>query len=55
MGAFCVFGISRTVCQSAAAKKTPTQDGNRSLSPAEWAIRRDELAEQMFNQGGGDA
>jgi adenylate kinase family enzyme len=52
MGAFCVFGISRTVCQAAAAKKTPTQDGKRNLTPVEWAARRDELAEQMFNQGG---
>jgi hypothetical protein len=50
MGAFCVFGISRTQCREAAARKTPTFDteGKRDLSPVEWAVKRDELAEQMF-------
>lgn len=50
MGAFCVFGISRTVCQSAAAKKVPTfnLETKRDLSPIEWARHRDELADKMF-------
>jgi len=52
MGAFCVYGISLTVCRAAAAKKTSTQDGSRNLTPSEWATRRDALAAQMFNQGG---
>ena len=56
MGAFCVFGISLTVCRAAAAKKTPTTEGSgddrRGLTPVEWAARRDALADQMFNQGG---
>jgi hypothetical protein len=51
MGAFCVFGISRTVCRAVAAKKVPTIDTEtkKSLAPAEWAVRRDLLAEQLFN------
>ena len=54
MGAFCVFGISLSVCQAAAAKKTPTFDleEDRAIGSVEWAARRDALAEQMFNQGG---
>ena len=52
MGAFCVFGISLTVCRASAAKKTSTQADGRNLTPAEWAARRDALADQMFNQGG---
>lgn len=58
MGAFCVFGISRSLCKKAAEKKTLTRErievapGERErfrdLSPAEWAVKRDELAERMF-------
>ena len=52
MGAFCVFGISRTVCQAAAAKKVPPIDleTRKNLTPAEWAVRRDTLADQLFNE-----
>lgn len=50
MGAFCVFGISRTLCKVSAAKKTPSYDAKerRNLGLEEWAARRDELAETMF-------
>lgn len=50
MGAFCVFGIGRTVCQAAAARKVPTIDleTRKNLTPAEWAVRRDALADQLF-------
>ena len=41
MGAFCVFGISKTLCRSKAEKKTPTIVGigadARHLSIEEWA------------------
>lgn len=54
MGAFCVFGISRTVCQAAAAKKVATFDidTKRNLTPTEWAAKRDALANEMFEKGG---
>ncbi|RFP32437.1 hypothetical protein D0T21_09555 [Duganella sp. BJB476] len=48
MGAFCVFGISRTVCKAAAARKVPTHEGKRNLTLEEWTGRRDALAEQMY-------
>lgn len=50
MGAFCVFGISRVLCKAAATKKVSSYDSEerRTLTPAEWAVRRDELAEQLF-------
>jgi hypothetical protein len=48
MGAFCVFGISRTVCKAAAARKTPTQEKGVGISPEEWGARRDALTEQLF-------
>lgn len=50
MGAFCVFGVSHTLCKAAATKKTPSYDSKkkRNLSREEWAARRDELAEAMF-------
>lgn len=44
MGAFCVFGISKSVCKEKAAKKVP----HRGLTPAEWAALRDELARDLF-------
>lgn len=51
MGAFCVFGISRTLCKIAATKKTPTYDAKekRDLSMEEWTARRDEMAEALFS------
>lgn len=50
MGAFCVFGISRTLCKATAAKKTPEYDAKerRMLSPVEWAARRDEMADALY-------
>ncbi|WEF34884.1 hypothetical protein [Pseudoduganella chitinolytica] len=54
MGAFCVFGVSKTLCKEKAGKKTVTSvavDGSkkrRELTPAEWAEHRDELADHLF-------
>jgi hypothetical protein len=48
MGAFCVFGISRTVCKASAARKVPTHEGRRSLTIEEWTEKRDALAAQMY-------
>jgi hypothetical protein len=48
MGAFCVFGISRTVCKTLAARKTPEREGREPVPIAVWAARRDALAEQLF-------
>lgn len=48
MGAFCVFGISRTVCKATAARTTPTREGKESVPIDEWARRRDALAEELF-------
>lgn len=58
MGAFCVYGISRSICRAAAEKKTPTRvredtapgekERYRDLSPVEWAQHRDAMAEKLF-------
>ena len=48
MGAFCVFGISRTVCKTSAARTTPTREGKEPVPIDEWARRRDELADKLF-------
>lgn len=50
MGAFCVFGISRGLCRAEAARKTPVGDKHSSLSPAEWAAKRDVLAARLFEE-----
>lgn len=52
MGAFCIYGISRSICKATAIKKTPTRDSkeNRDLSPEEWVTRRDLMAEQLFTE-----
>jgi hypothetical protein len=55
MGAFCVYGISHSICKANAAKKVApyeTVDGERRyFTPAEWAARRDALADQLFGDG----
>ena len=48
MGAFCVFGVSRAASKQIAEKKTSEYEGRRALSIAEWAARRDALAELLF-------
>jgi hypothetical protein len=48
MGAFCVFGISRTVCKNTAARTTPTREGKEPVPIEEWSRRRDALAEKLF-------
>lgn len=63
MTAFCVFGISKSLCKKAAEKKIETfeyVDGEgaftgksvrRSFSIQEWAIKRDDLAAALFAEG----
>lgn len=48
MGAFCIFGISRTVCKNTAARKTPTQIKGVGIPLEVWAANRDALADQLF-------
>jgi len=54
MGAFCVYGFSRSICLARAARKTPTfeivGEERRYLTPVEWAVVRDQAAAQMFDQ-----
>jgi hypothetical protein len=55
MGAFCVFGISRTACLAAATKRVlefEVVDGVRHyLTLEQWAAKRDLVAEQLFQSG----
>jgi hypothetical protein len=53
MGAFCVYGISKSVCKQVAAKKTSSWNDKekRSLSMEEWTARRDALAARLFTDG----
>lgn len=55
MGAFCVFGISRSACKAEATRRTPTyvtEDGERrELTMAEWAAARDQMAANLFEHG----
>ncbi|RSZ60024.1 hypothetical protein HF313_15020 [Massilia atriviolacea] len=50
MGAFCVYGISRSVCKITATKKQPTtgKGTSKSLTISEFGAARDELAERLF-------
>jgi hypothetical protein len=48
MGAFCVFGVSKTLCKEKVARKLPTLHKGRELSPAEWGALRDQEAERLF-------
>lgn len=52
MGAFCVFGISRTACKIHAEKKQPTRckETRREFTVEEFAERCDALAEAIFNE-----
>lgn len=53
MGAYCVFGVSRTISRQLAEKQTPTFEGGdlnrRELTMAEWVARRDALATKLFD------
>jgi hypothetical protein len=51
MGAFCVYGISKTLCKAQADKKTREghwKELNRHPTIAEWAAKRDATAAQLF-------
>jgi hypothetical protein len=48
MGAFCVFGISRTNCRKTAEREVPTVENKRSLDIAEWARRVAVRTEELF-------
>lgn len=53
MGAFCVYGVSLLNCKKVAEKKVSHVikiDGETIiLKPVEWAVRRDEFANQLFD------
>jgi hypothetical protein len=52
MGAFCVFGISKSQCLAKASKEVPEWEGSatgaRFFTPAEWGRRRDARAADLF-------
>lgn len=49
MGAFCVYGISKSVCRAKAEKKVPTvASGGRALSPEEWGMEVKIQAASLF-------
>ena len=48
MGAFCVFGISRSNCRKAAEKDTPTVENKRNIPIEEWARRVAVKTEELF-------
>ncbi len=48
MGAFCVFGISRTNCRKVAEREVPTTENKRSLPIEEWARRVAVRTEELF-------
>lgn len=48
MGAFCVFGISRTNCRKAAEKEVPTVENRKSLPVEEWGRRVAVRAAELF-------
>ena len=52
MGAFCVFGVSRSVCRKLAEKKVATfcPKLGREMSPAEWGDRVKEEGDRMFGE-----
>lgn len=52
MGAFCVFGVSRSACLTSAQRRTPERDPKtlRAYSIGEWALLRDAMAEKLFNE-----
>ena len=50
MGAFCIYGISRSVCRAAAEKKIISYDvqAKRNFSLVEWSDKCAALAEKLF-------
>lgn len=46
MGAFCVFGISRSFCKAEAEKKVVAYN----MTIEEWAIARDRFAAKLFEE-----
>lgn len=55
MGAFCVFGVSRTVCRKSAEKTVPLSEnlpggGTRYLTAVEWGVRVRAEGDRLFNE-----
>ena len=58
MSAFCVFGVSKTICKKAAERKTPTFEkvgagADRVMNyytMAEWAEKRDAMTAKLFDE-----
>lgn len=52
MGAFCVFGVSRSVCRKLAEKKVATfcPKLGRELSPVEWGARVVAEGDRVFSE-----
>lgn len=53
MGAFCVFGVSKSICKDRAGKKvseTYDPDLKRMPTVPEWAEKRNALAEKLFEE-----
>jgi hypothetical protein len=50
MGAFCIYGVSRSICKANASKMVGPFDIElrRSLTAEEWASKRDALTDRMF-------
>lgn len=52
MGAFCIFGVSRSACRKSAARNSPVFEvtglGRVNFTVEEWGRRRDALAEKLF-------
>lgn len=52
MGAFCVFGVSRTLCRKQAEKNTPTyvvvNDRRQELTAPEWGERVSAETDRLF-------
>jgi len=54
MSAFCVFGVSREICRTVAAKKQPVflvdATGRRNLTPQEWGAAVEQAADRIFSE-----
>jgi hypothetical protein len=53
MGAFCVYGISKSLCKQQADKKTLTRhckELGRTPTVSEWGAKRDAMAAKLFDE-----
>lgn len=57
MSSFCVFGVTRAMCKKIAEANVKTRDPvlKRDLTQDEWRERVEQLAAELFQQGGGKA